>query len=90
MRRERRRWAIVLLLAAWVLLGPIGMAFDGCAAKMALCDGPCGVVSAVMSAAPTFTTPYLLALVTPVAPELLPAVLTRPFEPPPKHLSLSA
>ena len=45
----RRRWLTLVLLAAWVLLGPVGMAFDTCAAMMALCDGvPCGVVSAVI------------------------------------------
>ena len=80
----------MLLLVAWVFLGPIGMAFDGCAAMMALCDGPCGVVSAVVTTTPTFAIPELLALVTPVAPESLPTVLSRTVEPPPKSPSLSA
>ena len=80
----------MLLLAAWVFLGPVGMAFDGCAAMMALCDGPCGVVSAVVTTTPTFVSPQFLALVTPVVPESLPAVLSRTFEPPPKSLSPSA
>jgi hypothetical protein len=45
-RSGRFRWLTLVLLTAWVILGPVGMAFDSCAAMMALCDGgPCGAVS---------------------------------------------
>ena len=54
----RFRWLTLALLTAWVILGPVGMAFDSCAAMMALCDGgPCGVVSAVTDASPSFGPP---------------------------------
>jgi len=31
----------VSVLIVWVLFGPIGMAFDGCAAMGGMCEGPC-------------------------------------------------
>jgi hypothetical protein len=45
---------IVLVLAVWVLLGPIAMAFDSCGAPAAMCDGPCGAFSCGI-AAPTLS-----------------------------------
>ena len=54
----RFRWLTLVVLTAWVILGPVGMAFDSCAAMMALCDGgPCGAVSAVTDVAPSFAPP---------------------------------
>ena len=49
-----RRIVTVMLLLFWVLLGPVGMAFSGCAG-MDGCDVLCGTSSAVLmpSAAPT-------------------------------------
>ena len=49
------RIVTVLLLAFWVLLGPVGMAFSGCAG-MDGCDVLCGSTSSVVripSTAPT-------------------------------------
>lgn len=50
-----RRIVTVMLLAFWVLLGPVGMAFSGCAG-MDGCDVLCGTTSSVVripSTAPT-------------------------------------
>ena len=89
MRRRRLLGLAVLLL--WIVLGPIGMAFDGCAAMMALCDGgPCGVVAAVTEAHPTLGPPDVLAVVDPPVRAPLPAVAVRALEPPPKSFRLSA
>ena len=85
------RWLALLLLVAWVILGPIGMAFGSCGAMMALCDGsPCGVVTALMGTTPTVDTPVPLM----EAPSMLAqhpiTVLRSALEPPPKTVRLSA
>ena len=86
-----RKVVTCALLVAWVLLGPIGMAFDACAAMMALCDGgSCGVVAAV-TVAPVMLTPPQTVATDPVRlRDVLPVVLLRALEPPPKSLRLSA
>jgi hypothetical protein len=83
----------LLVLVAWIVLGPIGMAFEACAAMMALalCDGgPCGVVTALVSTAPTVVPPIALAeSPAPLAQHPI-AVLRSALEPPPKLVRLSA
>jgi hypothetical protein len=37
--------ALTLMLMLWVVSGPIGMAFDGCAMMGAMCEAPCGISS---------------------------------------------
>ena len=87
----RHRWLTLVLLAAWVLLGPVGMAFDSCAAMMALCDGvPCGVVSAVINAAPSFAPPALVMLAVVATAETIPLLKPAALEPPPKFVRLLA
>jgi hypothetical protein len=87
----RSRWLILAVLMAWVILGPIGMAFDSCAAMMVLCDGgPCGAVSAVTDAAPSFTPPTALTAAV-MSPPMQFTPASRPtLEPPPKSVRLSA
>ena len=91
MRCVLRPLLIVIMVALWVVAGPVGMAFDGCAMMSAMCEAPCGVL------------PYIVA---PVAPDLYvrspraylessfdeqPTVLgVRPLTPPPKSALLSA
>ena len=85
------RWLTLLLLAAWVILGPIGMAFGSCGAMMALCDGsPCGVVTALMGTTPTVDTPVRLAEAPPMLEQHPITVLHSALEPPPKLVHLSA
>ena len=82
-----RRPLVLLVLGLWILLGPIAMAFQDCDG---MCEGPCGVLSAVPSAVPNGT---MLApvreLALPARPGL-PGTLSRVLEPPPKSLLLSA
>jgi hypothetical protein len=81
---SRRRWLTVTLLALWVFLGPIAMAFGGCLA-MADCEALCGVVPGLALA----QVAMALAVVSrprpwaslPVPSSLTPAVL----EPPPRR-----
>ena len=91
MRQVTRGWPVLLILVAWIVLGPIGMAFDSCAAMMALCDGgQCGVVAAVTLAAPTVAAPAMLIAGSFQAPDSLSGITARAFEPPPKFAPLSA
>jgi hypothetical protein len=86
MRGVPRRLGVGLILVAWVLLGPIAMAFDGCPALMAMCEGPCGILSYLVTAPITLGLVHSIAPSTPPASDPLPAVLAPPAEPPPKRL----
>lgn len=87
----RFRWLTLALLMAWVILGPVGMAFDSCAAMMALCDGgPCGAVSAVTDAAPSLAPPTPLTVAVVSRSEQFTPVPRSALEPPPKFVRLSA
>ena len=91
MRHLLRGWPVLLVLAAWVVLGPIGMAFDSCAAMMVLCDGgPCGVVAAVTLAGPILAAPTTLRTTEATTFDPLPVAVVRALDPPPKSLPLSA
>jgi hypothetical protein len=87
----RSRWLTLVVLAAWVILGPVGMAFDSCAAMMVLCDGgPCGAVSAVTGAVPSFAPPVALTMAVMSSPRSFTPIPRSALEPPPKFVRLSA
>jgi len=87
----RFQWLTLVLLTAWVILGPVGMAFDSCAAMMALCDGgPCGAVSAVTDAAPSLAPPTSLPIAVVARSEWFTPVPRSGLEPPPKFVRLSS
>jgi hypothetical protein len=82
-----RRVATAVVLVMWVLLGPLAIAFEGCAGMGAMCEGPCGSTSCAgvspIGGAPAPLTAYL-------APRFLDHLLTvQPSvpDPPPKSLS---
>ena len=78
---------MLLVLGLWVLLGPIAMAFQDCDG---MCEGPCGVLSAIPSAVPNGTTlEPMRDLALPARPGL-PGTLSRVLDPPPKPFLLSA
>jgi hypothetical protein len=91
MRRLARPILIALTLTLWVVSGPIGMAFDGCAMMGAMCEAPCGISSYI--AGPVATS---LAGLQPLA-YLAPSSTARPLlvnvsplTPPPKSTLRSA
>ena len=91
MKLARFQWLTLVLLMAWMILGPVGMAFDSCAAMMVLCDGgPCGVVSAVTDAAPSLAPPTALTAAVVSRSEQFAPVSSSALEPPPKFVRLSA
>ena len=91
MSKSGRRLLILLTLALWVVSGPIGMAFDGCAMMGAMCEAPCGVLSYIV--APTVSN---IAALQPLAylesrSTQQPARISAPpLTPPPKSALLPA
>jgi len=77
-----------LMLIASLVLGPLAMALDGCAA-MGMCEVPCGLTYAAMLAAPTLSTLQPVADVLAAAPTVLQSPFSSSIEPPPK-LALSS
>lgn len=91
MRRLIRPILIALTLTLWVVSGPIGMAFDGCAMMGAMCEAPCGISSYI--AGPVATSlarlqPLAYIASSSAAPPLL--VSASPLTPPPKSTLRSA
>ena len=76
-----RRPLILLVLAAWVLLGPVAMAFDGCG----MCDEGC-VLSGIPVSLETSSALRLVADIVPLSPDRVVAVTLKTLEPPPKSL----
>ena len=91
MRRLTRPILIALTLTLWVVSGPIGMAFDGCAMMGAMCEAPCGISSYI--AGPVVTSiaglqPLAYLASSSAARPLL--VSVSPLTPPPKPSLRSA
>ena len=81
----------LLVVVAWVVLGPIGMAFDCCGAMMLLCDGgPCGVVTAIIDGAPLVAPPIVLSVAPSGLTQHPPTAVFLTLDPPPKLVRLSA
>ena len=91
MRRLTRPILIALTLALWVVSGPIGMVFDGCAMMGAMCEAPCGISSYI--AGPVATSlaelqPLAYLAASSAARPLV--VSASPLTPPPKSALRSA
>ena len=60
-----RRVVAILILTAWVLLGPVAMAFSGCGSMGAMCEGTCASACAIVdpsvSSVPALASPLELA-----------------------------
>lgn len=80
-----RRSLTVVVLALWVLLGPVAMAFDGCASMGATCEAPCAASScAVVAPTGGLIAPVPIAYLWAPAHGRLPATFFSALEPPPK------
>ena len=81
--KPSHRVMILAFLAAWILLGPVAMAFGGCL-LMGDCEALCGTVAGVhlaaMLIAVTLVSMPLWSLTTPPLLTLAPFVI----EPPPR------
>ena len=79
----RFRVLTVAFVVLWALLGPIGMAFDGCVMGL-MCDAPCGLTSVMVSIAPAAV--LVLSVLGDAAPvvQAHPVGIQRVLEPPPR------
>jgi len=81
-----RRWDIITiaLLAFWVLLGPMALAFDGCSAMGVACEGPCGMPSCAILGPTASIAPVPDSSDYTVSRSRLPLNSFAALEPPPK------
>ena len=80
----------ILVLAVWVLLGPVAMAFAGCATMAAMCEGPCGTATCVAVAPTLSSAPDGVSSLEAAPDRSLPANILASLEHPPKSLLRSA
>lgn len=82
MSPARGRVAVLLVLVAWVLAGPIGMAFSCCAT---MCEGSCATGTPSLEAqSGASIAPRVAAGVPSIG--VPPSAALRVLEPPPKSL----
>ena len=79
----------VVVLAAWVSLGPIAMAFGGCAGMGVMCEGPCGTTSCVVRTQTAMAAAPVADLQARFSDRLATVTLRVP-DPPPKSAPLVA
>jgi hypothetical protein len=86
---SRRIYSIVVLLL-WLAFGPIGMAFDGCAAMGGMCGNPCALTAGTLPA------PYNLLALLPLSdlyikpPDYHSTTSLKLPDPPPRFISIAA
>ena len=91
MRCVLRPLLIAITLALWIVAGPVGMAFDGCAMMSAMCEAPCGVLPYIVApVAPVLAVRSPLAYLGSSFDEQPTVLSVRPLTPPPKPALLSA
>jgi hypothetical protein len=84
----RRRLVVGMVLVVWVLFGPVGMAFNGCA-MMATCAAPCALTSCVTPSV-SIQAPLLVTFVQAVLFLSPPSTLVKVLTPPPRSLFTAA
>jgi len=87
---KRRAAITVMLLVFWIFLGPVAMAFDGCAATGATCGGPCATPSCAVLGQVFSIAPAPVSSLYVVEEGSLPENGFAGLEPPPKFVSRSA
>lgn len=86
-RMTRRRLVVGVVLVLWVLLGPIGMAFNGC--TMGTCGAPCALTSCVMPSV-SIQVPLPVTFVQAALFSSPPSTLVKVPTPPPRSLFAAA
>ena len=85
-----RRFLTLLVLALWIALGPVAMAFGGCVLMGAMCEGPCGTFSAAPLAPAPAMEPGPNAFLDAQRQDRLPDNTLATAEPPPKPFALAS
>src|SRR5713226_4025831 len=79
-----RRVTVMVVLAVWVLLGPVAMAFDGCTLMGAMCESPCAAMSWIAVPSPSGFTPVEVVNAVWLPQVDVVGITADPAEPPPK------
>jgi hypothetical protein len=82
---SKRAWGIVFI-AIWLLLGPVAMAFDGCAG----CELPCAQMVCALSAPAPSLAPEIMASGVVQVQSAPVSSAPAALELPPKHLLSAA
>jgi hypothetical protein len=88
--RRSRIFLAVLTAVVLALAAPLAMASDNCMAMGALCEGPCGASSSVVSGLVSVAYTQLLTSAQPLPAEYVPQAIPKVSDPPPKPLLRSA
>ena len=83
-----RRVALTIV-AVWLLLGPVAMAFDACEGMGAMCEAPCGLPSCAVTPPSLSAAPPLVALLESYPGSAALTLFPRVPDPPPESRSLS-
>ena len=75
----------LIVLALWVLVGPLAATF-ACAAAGMMCEGPCGVAPCQVEISRSVVVMPLVATLTVAVPGDSPTATLRVLEPPPKFV----
>ena len=89
-RMSSRGVVAILVLALWVLVVPVAMAFSGCASMGAMCEGPCGTSACAIFPPTLSSAPALASVVDVRIDRELPSNSPAGLERPPKSLLRSA
>jgi len=79
-----RRVTVMVVLAVWVFLGPVAMAFDGCTLMGAMCESPCAAMSCIAVPGPSGFTPIEAVDAVWLRQVNVVGITADPAEPPPK------
>ena len=85
MRVAGGRVTPLIVLALWVLVGPLAATF-ACAATGMMCEGPCGVAPCQVEISRSVIVMPLVATLTVAVPDDSPTATLRVLEPPPKSV----
>jgi hypothetical protein len=84
----RRHLVVATVLVLWVLLGPVGMAFNGCA-MMGTCGAPCALTSCVTPSV-SIQAPLPVTFVQAALFSSPSSILVKVPTPPPRSLFAAA
>jgi len=86
MRGGAGRTATMLMLALWIVAGPLGMAFGPCAEIGMTCQVSCGTLSSPVRVPEVSAPAHVVATTVVQAVDEIPAGSPRVPDPPPKSL----
>jgi hypothetical protein len=78
------------MLLLWLILGPIGMAFNGCAAMGNACGSPCALTSGALPNPSNLLSLLPLGYLPIKPPDYHPTTILKIPDPPPRSIPIAA